>query len=290
MIACPPVIRPCVLIRVYDRLADLEVALELVRSRWTRFPYHVVVAASGAADGHRPSPRARALADEVVELDANPGKMAGTGRLLRAGLARVPADCDWTVLLEADTWVLGDAVIERTIARLTRARAGWCSAEWVERRWTLGLDLVVARRDLLASDPALFDGGDALEARVCHRLAERGERFLYLREAMPVHAPRLLRCLAGAPGGRFRCFPAVPMVTHHVEDLPGGIEEKKVLANACAGERVFPVGDAATLVRLRRRMLFERRLARLAPRSGWLGKRPWHPRPPANDRAAPGPG
>ncbi len=263
----------CIILRVFNRMSDLEVNLQAIRRGWTRHRYHVLVVSNGTGAGHRVPDAVRSQADEVVELADNPGHRAGSARMLREGVVRIPAACRYAVLLEADTWILSDAVVDRAVRRLEAGSAVWASAEWIGRYWTLALDFAVARSDMLrAQAAALFDFDAHAEAHVCEFLLDHGLPFFYIREAMPVHCPGAMRRWWPElhPGGRFRSFPGAGMVTHHLEDLPGGIEEKRRLANVCLGEEFFPALRAPQTAREHRRLCWLMRLAGWFPQSRWV--------------------
>ena len=63
------------------------------------------------------------------------------------------------------------------------------------------------------------------------------------------------------------------MVTHHIEELPNGIEEKKRLANAALGRREFETGDETGIRREHRRLVWLRRLAKITPRTTWYRRK-----------------
>ena len=112
---------------------------------------------------------------------------------------------------------------------------------------------------------------------MCETLQKLGVKFLTVEEAGPTHCPSNMRRFFGAyhPGGRFRSFPHMPMVTHHVENLAGDITEKKALANVCAGEKVFEEtpGDAAALRRANRRLKMVMALASIFPKTSWIANK-----------------
>lgn len=262
-----------VVIRVCNRLEDLAVCLDLVRTRWDRGRYHVVVVANGASDGFPLPPSARAAADTVVELPGNPGHRQGSAELLREGVARVPDECPYTVLVEADTWMLSDDVVGRWIRRLEASGGVWASAEWFERYWSLAVDFAIVSTDYAKGHPSLFSFTRHPETWICNHLLDDGAAFRYLREAMPVHVPRSMRAWISGQGGRFRSFPHARMVTHHIENLDGGIDEKRFLANVCAGSRIFETGSEREIAAEHRRLCRVMAAARFAPRSRWLGRK-----------------
>jgi hypothetical protein len=276
----------CVLLRVHERMADLEVGLEIIRKHWHRGPYHVLVVSNGLSRRIPVPDGARRLADQVLELDDNPGHMRGTSQLLQAGIAAVPAHCRWTVLLEADTWIFDDAVLRRCMEQMERQRRVWASAIWVEKFYSLALDAAIVETAFARDHPTLFEFREppGPEAWVHEELQRAGQQPLYIREHMPVHVPAAMRRFHNPFGGRFRTFVGARMVTHHVEDLPGGLLEKKRIANHVLGRREFDVPWDDDLPRRQRRLRLEESLRRWVPRSTWFRKRRWRTlqvRPPA---------
>lgn len=269
--------KPVVLVRVHDRMRDLELCLQVIRDTWKRRRWPVIVVSNGLARGIRVPESVRAAADEVVELEENPGHMGGNAQLLREGLRRVPGDATHVVLLEADTWLMDDALVERYARRLDAEDAVWASAAWHERWQSLAVDFAVVRADFLRAEPAVAEFTAHPESHVAGLIRSRGRRYLLISELMPVHIPKLMRRFWNPSGGRFREFPEGPMVTHHVEDLAGGHEEKMARANAAAGRRIFAIRTPDDPEAERRRIRRIRRLARLTPRSSWWRRRA--PRP-----------
>lgn len=262
-----------VIVRVHDRMDDLGVLLGLIRHRWQRAPRQLVVVSNGMSAGIEVPRDARELADCVIEQDHNTGDCLGSLDLIESGLGVLDPSLDWVVLLEADTWVLDDAVVHRTIEHLAATRQRWASARWVEKRPSLALDFAIFARSLVRDARHLFrrsaDDVDA-EGLVARRLTQLGETPLLLQEAMPVHVPGFVRRLGfDRYQGRYRSFPGVPMLTHHVEDLPGGMNEKLRLANSVAGKALFPEVEAGTpQSRIIRRSLAA--LRRWIPRGQWV--------------------
>ncbi len=263
----------CLVVRVHDRVADLRVCLDAVRRHWRRHRYHVVVASNGRAAGHPVPPDLAGSVQDVVECDTAPGHVAGAGALLRAAIPRVPPACAYTVLLEADAWVHTDAVLDRYLQRMAATGAVWASAVWVEKYGSLAVDVAVAQSALLRDRAGLLDFTAHAERHVAAYLAAHRLPALHLREHMPVHVPAVLRPFCPEPRGRFRSFPDGALVTHHVEDLPGGIVEKMQRANATLGRREYDVADPGDLARAHRRLVWRQRIARLAPRSAWFRQR-----------------
>ncbi|MCB9473265.1 MAG: hypothetical protein H6678_05585 [Candidatus Delongbacteria bacterium] len=261
----------CVVIRVHDRMQDLETLVNIIGRHWT-LPVHRLVVSNGAAAGHRVPDSVRAQVEDLLELEHNAGHIGGNAQLLQAALPRIPAHCPFTLLIEADTWLFSDRLLRTYIERLRTEEAVWASALWQDRWRSLALDLALVRSEVLRAHPGILDFRTHAECHVANALEDLGLRWLPLDELMPVHIPSLLRRFWNQWGGRFRCFPEGPMVTHHAEDLPGGFADKLREANRCLGYEEFPVEGREDWQTARRRILRTRTLARLIPRSGWLSR------------------
>jgi hypothetical protein len=275
-----------VLIRVFNRLDDLKICVQTVRKYWRADEYHLVVVSNGAATGSPVPSEVHAQVDRVVELEQNAGHLEGTAQLLSAGVPYLPDACRYSVLLEADTWVFTDRTIHDYLPRLESRGAVWASAEWVERYWSLGIDFAIAETAYLKANPALFRFRAHAEAWIADYLLIHRQRFLYLREHMPVHCPKSLRFIGQkyTYGGRFRCFPKARTVTHHLEDLDHGLDSKKLWANICLARREFPLGDPRVIASEHRRLQAFMTLATHVPRSRWLRSKQRQEFPEGGDR------
>ena len=276
-VAPAPRLRTCVLLRVHDRMHDLEICVDVIRKHWTRGEYVLLVASNGGTRGLTVPPSVRSAADRVLEVEGDAGHFGGSAQLLREGIRAVPDDCRWTILLEADTWIFGDDILQRYIRRLEAEQKVWASALWVERFYTLALDVAVVNTAFAKSRPHLFDFVEppGPEAWVHNQLRAAGQRPLYIREHMPVHVPALLRRFYSGHGGRFRTFTAARMVTHHLEDLSGALQEKLRIANEVLGVREFNVPGPAHLHRRRIVRRLTEGLRSWVPRSSWIRPRRW---------------
>jgi len=264
-----------VLVRTHHRMQDLEVGLAAIRRHWSRHDYHVLVVSNGLAAGIEVPPGVRESGAEVVELSENPGHLRGNSQLLREGLRRLPREAEHVVLLEADTWLFSDRLVDLALERMARDRAVWASATWLDRYHSVAVDFAVADARYLREHPEILDFERHPETRIASGILRHGARYVPLPELMPVHVPRFVRSVLPAQGGRFRSFPDGPMVTHHIEDLPGGLQEKLAEANYTIGAREFDVPMEKDPVRERHRRRRILALARLSPRSAWF-RRPRH--------------
>lgn len=262
-----------VIIRVYDRMEDLVVCVESIRSYWSRYNYFLIVVGNGKANGFSVPEAVRNTADRVIELEENLGHIDGNAQLLLAGIEYIPIDSRFTIILEADTWMLSDELIEIYIRKLEKSESVWASSEWVKKYWSLGLDFSIIKTDFLKNNVNIFCFGSNPEAYVCNYLREAGHSFVYIKENMPVHIPKSMRFMQNKFGGRFRSFPFSKMITHHIEDLEDGINTKKLLANYCLGKKIFPLGNSL-LIRIEFiKLVLLRLMAISAPQSSWIRKK-----------------
>ncbi len=262
-----------VIIRVYNRVEDLRVCLECVRRLWPRNEYHVIVAFNGKAAGFSLPEDAREMSDEIIEIAGNAGHHSGNSQLLLAGIERADDKAPYTVLLEADTWVLSDRIIDKYIRRLQSEGAVWASADWVEKVHSVALDFAVADTKFLKNNLEAFDFDEnkGPESAVCRYMRSRGMKHLFLKEAMPVHIPKLMGLVyRPAGGGRRKSFSEVPMVTQHIEDVPRGIMGKKTLANIAAGSKISSDAPPAFLALRRLRLKAFESILKTCPRSAWF--------------------
>ncbi len=258
-----------VVIRVHDRMQDLQVAVRCVKEHW-RIATQLMIVSNGVSRGFEIPADVRAAADSILELTHNAGHIGGNAQLLLASIPHLPPQCEWVLLLEADTWLFDDRLLRDTLNHLEQENADWASAFWQDRWSSQALDLALVRRSVLQAHPGLVDFHQHAECHVANYLQDHGLKALRIRELEPVHIPGLLRRCWNQWGGRFRCFPEGPMVTHHIEDLPGGFRQKLAEANRCAGRELFPGLPSEEWAKGRRRITLMRTLARLCPRSGWI--------------------
>lgn len=262
-----------ILIRVFNRIDDLNVCVDVIKKYWIRDRYYIIIVGNGKAHGFPIPEEVRAKVDKFIELDQNVGHRQGNSQLLLEGTPHIPDTCHYTVLLEADTWIFTDDVVKKYTHLLESRSSVWASAEWIEKYWSLGLDFAIANTSYIQNNTDIFHFTTHAEPWVCNYLLEHQQRFLYITENMPVHSPKSMRFLANAYGGRFRCFPKAKMVTHHIEDLENGIETKKLIANMCLGRREFPVGDLDVIIRGHYTIRLIMTMAKVFPRSRWFRKK-----------------
>lgn len=211
---------------------------------------------------------------ELVELSENEGHIKGNSQLLKAGVERLTADFPYTVILESDTWLMDDRLIDRYINELEKSeRRVWASANWVDKYHSLALDFALIKTSFLLKHPGLFDftGANMAECAVYNYIKSAGFESVEIGELYPVHTPRIL------PGGpevflrRRNAFPSGPMVTHHLEHIGNSMEKKKEAANRAAGKIIFDTGQSApaALALWRRLLIMHQAVLQIAPKSRW---------------------
>ena len=263
-----------VVIRVYDRMADLIICVECIRKYWNTHNYHLIIVSNGKSNGFEMPEIVKNAADCVIELEKNRGHLKGNSQLLLAGIEQIPTDSRYTVILEADTWIFSDELIDKYINKLESSDSVWASSEWVKKYWSLGLDFAVIRTDFIINNIKIFDFGTNPEAQVCNYLLDTNNSFVYIKENMPVHIPKSMRrFIPNKYGGRFRTYPFSKMITHHIEELEEGIKTKKLLANYCLGKKVFPLGNSFLIKIASYGYLLLRFIAIISPQSTWIKKK-----------------
>ncbi len=224
-----------IVVRVYDRIEDLGYCLQCIRRFWNENEYYVIVSFNGSSQGYALLDEHHQMADKVIELANNPGHLKGNSQLLTASIPYIPENSEYVVILEADTWLLDDAVVSKYCNKLLKEGAVWASAAWVEGYWNLALDFAVIDAQYLFANPRLFEFGKLPERKTCVQLLRDRSKFSYVAENMPVHHSSLSRKLSAADKKRINIFPRSKMLTHHIEDLEFGMQQKLFYANCLAG-------------------------------------------------------
>lgn len=222
----------CVIIRVYNRIQDIEYNLEIIRKTWTINNYYVIVSCNGEQDGYLMTEKIQSLSDKIVRYDGNSGHLQGNSLLLLQALPYIPSDCEFTLLLEADTWLYQDKLICKYIEKLRIRNAVWASAKWYDRFYSLATDFAIVNTDFLEKNKSVLEFGIYPETYVASYLRNVGAVWVYITENMPVFIPSYMRSFPYAPRGRFYVYPFSNMVTHHVEHYVLGMKNKKKNFNA----------------------------------------------------------
>ncbi len=216
-----------VIVRVYNRISDLEYNLDIIRKTWNANNYYLIVSCNGDSDGYHLTKKTYLLADKIVKSNNNQGHLSGNAYLLLQAIPYIPSDCVFTLILEADTWVYGDSIITKYKQRLIKKKAVWASAKWYDKCYSLATDFALISTRYLLNHPELFDFGNKPEIYVANYILDNKGRFVYIRENMMPNLPSYIHKYPYAPEGRFYIFPLSRMVTHHIELLNLGMDEKK---------------------------------------------------------------
>ncbi len=259
-----------VIIRVYNRIEDLRITLDLIKRYWRHHKYYIIIAGNGESAGYVIPKDITDKADNIVSLREYFSHRKGDSLLLKAGLEAVPESSEYIILLQADTWIFSDDIIAEYIDKMEHTSSVWASAEWVEKYWSLAVDFAIVNGKFLRNHPDIFDFGEHPESYICNYLLDGGHKFQYIRECMPVHRPKIMKPFYNAYGGRFRSFPEAKVITHHIEDLSDGIEGKKLLANICLGRKQFNISAERNIAFENYKLRFLMKIASMLPRSKWF--------------------
>lgn len=222
----------CVIIRVYNRIEDLNTNLEIIKQTWSNNKYYILVSTNGEKDGYYLNNSIKEKADQIVNTVENVGHIKGNSQLLQQAIPYIPEECEYTLLLEADTWLYGDQLISKYILKMEQTGAVWASAKWYDRFFSLATDFALVSTQYLKQHADIVDFGNYPEPHVANYLMDRNERFIYIKENMPVMVPSYVKKWFMAPKGRFFVFPKSKMVTHHIELYPNGMRRKEMDFNA----------------------------------------------------------
>lgn len=260
-----------ILLRVYSRVEDLKYNLRIIRETWTKNDYYVVVASNGASDGYLIDDESLARIDKLVSLSENEGHMGGSNQLLHEGLKYIPDDCEYTLILEADTWLYGDDLISKYIPLMQTTDSVWASADWYDKYESVAVDYAIVKTDFIKKNSHLFSFGDFPECYVANCLKELEARNILIKENMPVHVPSYVPSYPYIDNHhkRFFVFPEAKMVTHHVEVIERGIEQKKEFFNIVAGMNFFEENSVKCLKRKQWRMKLFINLSRCFLKRSW---------------------
>ena len=263
----------CVLIRVYNRVEDLKYCIDIIRDTWKLNDYYIMVVFNGEGDGYEINEGSISKIDLLLNIRTNIGHFSGNSQLLLEGLPQIPADCEYTIILEADTWIYGDSIIEKYRNMLKEQGAVWASAQFFRYVLNLATDFAIVKTPFIKAMPQVFKFDKTPEYYVANYLDGNGVKFIYIKENMPVNLPRYIHKYPFAPTGRFFMFPAGKMVTHHVESLKNGMDEKKFYFNVVAGKKYFDVLDLRSMKLTKLLLKLSIALTILIPYKGWFVRR-----------------
>lgn len=234
-----------VLIRVYDRIEDLKYNLQIISDTWKENDYYIIVVSNGKNNGFEVLPESLPLINKFVLLEENAGHRKGNSQLLMEGIKYIPSDCEFTLILEADTWMYGDRIISKYTRLLgENDNAVWASADWYDKYYALATDFAIIKTDYINTNPGIFDFELFPECHIANFLRDTNAGFIWIKENMPVHVPSYVKYkypyVPNIKEGRFYIFPVSRMATHHIEFLKEGITQKMRYFNILADNDYFP--------------------------------------------------
>lgn len=232
-----------ILIRVYDRIEDLKYNLEIIHNTWSLSDYYVIVVSNGYPKGFIIDDSSEKYINKLVVLDQNAGHKKGNSQLLLEGIKYIPDECRYTIILEADTWIYTDNVLVKYMNLMdNQSDVVWYSADWYDKDYALATDIAIIRTDYIKKNPALFDFELYPESHIANYLHDHEGKFEWITENMPVHIPSYVPkypYIHDISNKRFYVFPKSKMVTHHIEFLKDGMDEKKRYFNIIVGFDYF---------------------------------------------------
>lgn len=267
-----------VLIRVYDRIEDLKYNLRIIAETWKTNNYHVIVVSNGKSNGYLIPDDCLLYIDRLVTLEVNAGHRKGNSQLLMEGAKFIPHDCDFTLILEADTWVFGDKIHCKYINLLSLSPdAVWASADWYDKYFALATDFALIKSDYIRQNPDIFDFELFPECHISNFLRNTNAGYIWITEFMPVHIPSYVRpaypYVPNIKEKRFYVFPNAMTVTHHTEFLKKGMKQKKRYFNIVSDFDYF----CETKVKLKKLHKFNMNfwifLSKCLPKRSWYSKK-----------------
>lgn len=265
-----------VLIRVYDRIEDLKYNLQIISDTWKENDYYVIVVSNGKSNGFDIMTESIPFIDKLVILDKNAGHRRGNSQLLMEGMKYIPADCKYTLILEADTWMYGDRIISKYISLLDKSDfAVWASADWYDKYYALATDFALIKSNYIIKNPEIFDFELFPECHISNFLRDTNAGYIWIKENMPVHVPSYVKYkypyIPNIKEGRFYVFPKSKTVTHHIEFLKEGMIQKKRYFNIVSNADYFPEVRSGSKAWNRLKMKFWIGLTRLFVKRSWYG-------------------
>ncbi|MGI4021466.1 MAG: glycosyltransferase [Janthinobacterium lividum] len=264
----------CVLIRVYNRIEDLKYCIDIIKDTWKNNDFYIIVVSNGKKDGYIIDVNTVEKIDLLIEIENNIGHFNGNSQLLKAGLEHIPNDCNYTVILEADTWVYGDELITKYIKRMAVESAVWASAQFFRYVVNLATDFAIIKTAFIKSHPEVFSFSLTPEYYIGEYLYKNKYKYIYIKENMPVNLPKYIKKYPYAPTGRFFVFPKSKMVTHHIESLKNGMDEKKDHFNVLSNTNYFKIRNETSMFLMRIKMNVAITLSSLIPYKSWFVKSP----------------
>lgn len=260
----------CVAVRVYNRLSDLECIVKVINDTWNGFEYDIYIISNGVEDGYVVPDIVRNSVYKTIQLGKNTGHQSGSSQLLLAFWDNVFFNnYSYSIIIEADTWMYNDKLIMKYITKLEEEpSAVYAAAKWYDKYFSLATDFAIIKNSFLKNNRELFAFNDKAECHMANYVMDKGKSFIYIRENMLPHLPSYISNYPYTQNGRIVCFPQSRMVTHHIEMLKGGLEEKKRLFNVVSNCNFF-LSQTKTNGKERMGMFFFFYLSKIFLRRTW---------------------
>lgn len=266
-----------ILIRVYDRVEDLKYNIQIIRQTWTHFDYYIIVVSNGYPNGYDINSESINQIDKFVSLSYNAGHKKGNSQLLTEGMKFIPDSCAYTIILEADTWLYTDNLIQKYIKLMEKSpNTVWASADWYDKDYALAVDFAIIKSDFIKNNPKIFDFEEYPESYIANFLRDTNTAYLWIKENMPVHIPSYIRkypYVNDSSNKRFYVFPKSRMITHHIEFVNGGMASKKRYFNIISGIDFFSDERINRKKWGKIKMEFWTRLTSLFIKKSWFSKK-----------------
>ncbi|WP_165020605.1 glycosyltransferase family 2 protein [Dysgonomonas sp. ZJ279] len=267
-----------VLIRVYDRIEDLKYNLQIISDTWKENEYYIIVVSNGKNKGYEIPSESLPLIDKLVILEENAGHRKGNSQLLMEGIKYIPKEYDYTLILEADTWVYTDTIHTKYAHLLSQSQyAVWASADWYDKSYGLATDFALIKSDYIRNNPKLFDFELFPECHISNFLRDNKGNYIWISENMPVHVPSYIKYkypyVPNIKEGRFYVFPKSKTATHHIEFLKGGMQQKKEYFNILADCDYFADAKVSNKAWKRFKMRFWIGLTKCFIKKSWFRKK-----------------
>lgn len=120
-----------VVIYTYDRVDDVKINMEIIRSLWSKLPIFSDATIVHAYDGQKSWYSKKYLENFLVRMK-NPGHFQGASDLIDAGMKILiqKKDIDYAVVLAADTWLLNPEYIANAIGRMREKDLYLATCPW----------------------------------------------------------------------------------------------------------------------------------------------------------------
>ncbi len=259
-----------IVLLVYNRIDDLRHCLSIIKDTWISHDYHIIVSSNGRNAGYLVDNEILSKIDTMIESENDKGKLGGQSSLVLNGLTKVRTDSDYVIILEADTWIYSDRIINKYTEQLEKSNALWASAKWYDRFFSLAIDFAIIKAKYLQTNAKIFDITVYSECYYAQYLINDHQKYIHITENMPVMVPGYLKKYPFAPKGRFFAFPKSQMVTHHIELCKKGFETKKRHFNIVSKTKYFDIKPKFSDKFLLFLMKFSQATVTILPKRSWF--------------------